>query len=125
MDIQTPSIEMTDNEDTRIQDTIPLVVNTMGWSKGLGADLNQNIESLVDANHVYDVQAPVREEYPMSVPAIPMGNTYGAYSHHAMEESTAAIHILEPITSFSTAAGYTAADHRTLSILSYFHAKFP
>lgn len=117
---------MTDDEDPRIQDAIPLVVNTMGWSKGLGADLNQNIESLVDATHVYDVQAPAREEYPLSAPTLSVGSTYGAYcSRDTMEESTAPIHILEPITSFSTAAGYTAADHRTLSILSYFHAKFP
>lgn len=126
MDIQTPAIEMTDDEDPRIQDAIPLVVNTMGWSKGLGADLNQNIESLVDATHVYDVQAPAREEYPLSAPTLSVGSTYGDYySRDTMEESTAPIHILEPITSFSTAAGYTAADHRTLSILSYFHAKFP
>ncbi|KAF9478424.1 hypothetical protein BDN70DRAFT_879948 [Pholiota conissans] len=126
LDIQTPALESLDEVDTRIQDRIPLVVNTMGWTKGLGADLMHKIESLVDATRVFDIQAPVREEYPVSAPVVPITGTYGAhYSHADMESSTAAVHLLEPITSFSTTAGYTAADHRSLTILSYLHAQFP
>jgi polynucleotide 5'-hydroxyl-kinase GRC3/NOL9 len=45
--------EMHDDSDTRLsmrsrkRKTVPLVVNTMGWTKGLGADLNARIEEVV------------------------------------------------------------------------------
>jgi polynucleotide 5'-hydroxyl-kinase GRC3/NOL9 len=126
LDIQTPAIESVDEADSRIQDRIPLVVNTMGWAKGLGADLTQKIEDFVDATRIFDIQAPVREEYPVSVPVVPTEDRYSAYySHASVDATSAAIHVLEPITPFSAAAGYTAADHRSLSILSYLHAEFP
>ncbi|KAF8164297.1 hypothetical protein BJ912DRAFT_1068415 [Pholiota molesta] len=126
LDIQTPAIESVDEADSRIQDRIPLVVNTMGWAKGLGADLTQKIEDFVGPTRVFDIQAPVREEYPVSVPVFPTEGRYSAYySHASVDATSAATHVLEPITPFSTAAGYTAADHRSLSILSYLHAEFP
>ncbi|KAH6869602.1 hypothetical protein BKA70DRAFT_1131662 [Coprinopsis sp. MPI-PUGE-AT-0042] len=34
---------------------VPLVVNTMGWTKGLGADLNARIEELVREKTTYDL----------------------------------------------------------------------
>ncbi|KAJ3991862.1 hypothetical protein F5050DRAFT_1580650 [Lentinula boryana] len=63
--------------------TIPLVVNTMGWSKGLGADLMMNVQ---DA-------------------------------------------LLDGLAQLSFEASYinnfSAADHRAMNIMSYFHAVFP
>ncbi|KAI0313414.1 hypothetical protein OF83DRAFT_1268857 [Amylostereum chailletii] len=46
-----------DGADARIADRIPLVVNTMGWSKGLGADLTRKIEAILLPTHVLDLRA--------------------------------------------------------------------
>jgi len=43
----------------------------------------------------------------------------------ATEETSARVHILEPVAPSLPAGGFTAADHRAISILSYFHANFP
>lgn len=43
-------------EDERIHDFIPLVINTMGWTKGLGADLNKKIEDMVQPTDVYELE---------------------------------------------------------------------
>jgi polynucleotide 5'-hydroxyl-kinase GRC3/NOL9 len=48
LDIQTPDVDLADQHESRIFDVIPLVVNTMGWSKGLGADLAQRIEDMLE-----------------------------------------------------------------------------
>ena len=61
LDIQDPIIDTTDDQDPRHADPIPIVVNTMGWTKGLGADLTQRIESMLEATDVFDIRAPVRE----------------------------------------------------------------
>jgi len=128
LDIQNPTIETIDDQDPRNVIAIPIVVNTMGWTKGLGADLTQRIEDMLEATDVFDIQPPLREEFPVSLPPVPNGNIYGAYqTQSAMmtDKSASRIHVLEPISPDSSAAGYNAADHRALSILSYFHARFP
>lgn len=90
-----------DAEDDRIADVIPLVVNTMGWTKGLGADLARRIEELVQPTDIFsfDISPPNEAE-----PGGPR------------------VHTLEPIT---PSRRFTPSDHRTLSLLSYFHAVFP
>lgn len=131
LDIQSPLITDFDEDDPRIQDAIPLVVNTMGWSKGLGTDLTAKIESFLDATHVFDIQMPLRDKSAFVLPSVPASaidnrSTYAAYhAHGSMDAPTARMFTLDSVTSYSTAAGYTAADMRTLAILSYFHARFP
>ena len=124
--MQNSTIEITDNQDPRNANAIPIVVNTMGWTKGLGADLTQRIESMLEPTDVFDIQAPLREECPVSVP-VTNRNIHGAYQIQSMmmDKSASRIHVLEPIPFHSSAAGYNAADHRALSMLSYFHARFP
>ncbi|KAF9813050.1 hypothetical protein IEO21_05786 [Rhodonia placenta] len=73
-------VEEQDVLDDRISDLIPLVVNTMGWTKGLGADLSRKVEELVEPSDIFDINPP--------------------------------------------SALYSAADHRFLSTMSYFHAVF-
>ncbi|KAL1680276.1 hypothetical protein EV122DRAFT_288973 [Schizophyllum commune] len=90
LDLQTPALDEDDEEDgdgendsdERITEHIPLIVNTMGWTKGLGGDLLRRVEDIVQPTHVLEFEAAAAETF-------------------------------------------TAADHRTLSILSYFHAEFP
>ncbi|KAI0301901.1 hypothetical protein B0F90DRAFT_1627954 [Multifurca ochricompacta] len=90
-----------DREDDRITDVIPLVVNTMGWTKGLGSDLARRIEELVQPTDIFlfDTSPP-----------------------DGVEPDGPRVHTLEPVT---PSPRFTASDHRALSLLSYFHAVFP
>ncbi|KAN0140099.1 hypothetical protein V8E53_001995 [Lactarius tabidus] len=92
-----------ESEDDRIVDVIPLVVNTMGWTKGLGTDLTRRIEEMVQPTDVF---------------------TFDTSPHDGdgIEPHGPRVHTLEPVTPPSR---FTAADHRALSLLSYFHANFP
>ena len=90
-----------DNNDDRIVDIIPLVVNTMGWTKGLGIDLTRRIEELVQPTDIF---------------------TFDTTPPDTVEPHGLRVHTLEPI---APPPRYTAADHRALSLLSYFHAVFP
>jgi polynucleotide 5'-hydroxyl-kinase GRC3/NOL9 len=124
LDIQAPDLDLTDEHESRISDVIPLVVNTMGWSKGLGADLTQRIEDMLEPTDIFDIRSSSREQYPFANDN--QRSRYAACSNTSMvEESLARLHELQSVVSSSSAAGYTPADHRTLSILSYFHARFP
>ena len=124
LDIQTPDVHLSDEHDSRILDVIPLVVNTMGWSKGLGADLTQRIEDMLEPTDVFDIKGSLNEQYPIT--DTNQRSRYAAYSKTSMvDKSLARLHELQPVISSSSAAGYTPADHRALSILSYLHARFP
>jgi polynucleotide 5'-hydroxyl-kinase GRC3/NOL9 len=118
LDIQPGVIDNVDTSDDRISDVIPLVVNSMGWTKGLGADLNRKIEEMLGATDVFEVETPLDTGWPSLAPTVPQ--TYDPTSSH-----NARSHVLEPIPTSVLTKNYSPADHRTLSILSYFHAIFP
>ncbi|KAF5356521.1 hypothetical protein D9757_013522 [Collybiopsis confluens] len=161
--------------------TVPLVVNTMGWTKGLGGDLTKKIEDILFDSlsevslefslshglseeesgpemHLYgfdydatgdsiaaptDPQTWPNSESNLRTPSYSMfvgGNSHNfAYStrpasaihSHRMEtaltfvsSSTSGL----PYASSATTGpltSFTPADHRSLNILSYFHATFP
>ncbi|KAK7470505.1 Polynucleotide 5'-hydroxyl-kinase grc3 [Stygiomarasmius scandens] len=113
LDVQTP-VDTT-SEDSRIDYCIPLVVNTMGWAKGLGADLTAKIEEMVQPSHIFEFEAPIHD---------------GGWSKSNITtiasvdySSTPRQHkLLEPITPLPN---YSAVDHRIITLLSYFHAVFP
>ena len=91
---------------------IPLVVNTMGWTKGLGADLLRKVQEVVEPTAVYEVgsgsgignQEGGRHIARFGAPAQPMTFT------------------IEPIPPSHQSSRFTAADWRTISLLSYFHS---
>jgi polynucleotide 5'-hydroxyl-kinase GRC3/NOL9 len=91
-----------DKEDDRIVDLIPLVINTMGWTKGLGADLSRRIEEFVQPSDIFSFET--------------------SPSNGAVEPEGPLVHTLDPITPLQR---FTPSDHRALSLLSYFHAVFP
>jgi len=103
LDLQfaTPFVDI-EEEDNRIADVIPLVVNTMGWTKGLGIDLARRIEEFVQPSDIFSFDI--------------------SPSDGGSEPGGPRLHTLEP---FSPAQQFTPSDHRALSILSYFHAIFP
>ncbi|KAF8230056.1 hypothetical protein L208DRAFT_1378678 [Tricholoma matsutake] len=108
-------------EDERIHDFIPLVINTMGWTKGLGADLNKKIEDMVQPTDVYELEgdSSTFEGQASSPPPVMTDNSYPYVGREIKS------HLLTAIPPSLLSTNYTAADYRALSILSYFYAVFP
>ncbi|PPQ68567.1 hypothetical protein CVT24_005579 [Panaeolus cyanescens] len=124
-EIQVCPDDMDDEMDSRISEFIPLVVNTMGWTKGLGADLTQKIQAMVEPTDIFDIQPTSHHATPHALPPV-IGHQgqYTAYQNGSLiPDQGARTHILEqaPPTSL---AGFTSADHRAISMLSYFFATF-
>lgn len=117
--------------ETEIVDRIPLVVNTMGWVKGLGADMNRIIESSLHPTDIFEIRDASHEMG--GDPDVLASTTWAhdfswssnADADNSLDDYTARIHIIEPASRGFTTVGPTAADHRNLSTLSYFHALFP
>ena len=128
LDIRSPLLPYNDRVDVhvedeqllpgRIRDIIPLVVNTMGWNKGLGADLTRRIQDIVQPTHVFEVTGSNS----------PGDFTYEASSELGFESKSQFYAQLDPIVPPAIAplqTLYTPADHRVINILSYLHAVFP
>lgn len=84
---------------------IPLVVNTMGWTKGLGADLGKQIETLVEPTVVLSLISST--ELPPNNDTRPRTYFVPAYAHRTRKQLV------------------TATDTRAINLLSYFYATFP
>ncbi|KAF9265597.1 hypothetical protein L218DRAFT_997541 [Marasmius fiardii PR-910] len=115
LDIKTPI----DDPDEKI----PLVVNTMGWTKGLGSDLTRRIEEIVEPDVVFELETDgkgsesgwLTEKHGQG-PTTPFINTkYNLRTLQTVDSRT-----IEAAT-----ACFSAADHRVITLLSYFHAVFP
>lgn len=124
LDIQhaTTFSDSSDASDSRISDSIPLIVNTMGWTKGLGADLAQKLEEIIEPTHVFEIEAPIPIDQRWFVPPqpevlAPHGLGFG--------DTQVTRQVLEPISSTVLSTRFAAADYRNLSIMSYFHTVFP
>jgi len=137
-DVRLAYIDETADGSGRLS-AIPLVVNTMGWTKGLGAMLNRAVEDIVGPTEVC-VVGDAGEDAP-SAPAFDSqpgmyhdsaalgtfgfvgspGQTWGN-SHNQREPR---VHIIAPVSGDASAAFYNAVEQRNLALLSYFHAVFP
>jgi len=87
----------------------------MGWNKGLGADLTrQIIEDMVEPTDIFEFKTPPFER----------NGILSTMFHFGIRKRD---HMFwnEPIAASILVNRYSAADHRNLSILSYFHAVFP
>ncbi|KAG8218197.1 hypothetical protein J3R82DRAFT_3756 [Butyriboletus roseoflavus] len=109
--------------DERIYDAIPLVVNTMGWNKGLGADLNARIEEFVDPSHTFEIDGAEERGWPAPIQSqhIPQVSTVMPFMQTRVKQCVK----VEAVQTETTNTYHTATDHRHLNILSYFHAVFP
>jgi polynucleotide 5'-hydroxyl-kinase GRC3/NOL9 len=92
--------------DPRIAEVVPLVVNTMGWTKGLGANLNQKIEDMVEPSDVFEFEDLHHNPNIGSSPPTPIPGRRRRQ--------------LPPAQTF-TGTSHTPAELRALSLLSYFH----
>ncbi|CCM03241.1 uncharacterized protein FIBRA_05366 [Fibroporia radiculosa] len=120
IDIQHAALlsnEGTESADDRIADVIPLVVNTMGWTKGLGADLAWKIEQMVEPSDIFKFENSEEEWF--------SADFSGSSLSRGREPHRARLHFLNPAVSTELSKRYTASDHRNMSILSYLHATFP
>lgn len=95
----------------------------MGWYKGLGADLTQKIEDMLEPTSVFEIQAPATQH--SQGPGISYAQNQEYLRNPIEYESTAKQHVLQPIPLGVLMTNYTPPDHRNLNILSYFHAMFP
>ncbi|KAF9442907.1 hypothetical protein P691DRAFT_738484 [Macrolepiota fuliginosa MF-IS2] len=111
VDVQHAPVGEGECDDEGIGETTPLIVNTMGWVKGLGADLMQKIEEMVEPGQIFEFQT---DESVSSMPSL----------HSPPPRDTTNVHILEPAPLSILSTNYTPADHRTISLLSYFYATF-
>jgi polynucleotide 5'-hydroxyl-kinase GRC3/NOL9 len=102
---------------------IPLVINTQGWIKGMGADLLRSIEELFGPTHIVEFQLP---QTPSSLDVvhdrpIPIVESI---AHNICDTSRHTITLL-PIFSVSRPPRFSAADLRSLAFASYFYGRFP
>lgn len=100
---------------TKIRDHIPLVINTQGWVKGLGADLLEKLKSEAAPTHLFRFE--VVDENGTS-------DFNDSTSWHA-ESLPYQVYKMEPAPASPLDSKWSAADLRTLSMISYFHALFP
>ncbi|KAF8630247.1 hypothetical protein AX15_003024 [Amanita polypyramis BW_CC] len=122
LDVRNPLLPVDspmENElSTRVSHTIPLVVNTMGWNKGLGANLTGRVQDIVQPTHVFEFSgAKSLEDF-----------GYTDNSDPGYEPKSEFYAQLDPIVPSLTSpihTQYTPADHRVINILSYLHAHFP
>jgi len=91
----------------------------MGWTKGLGVDLNRKIQDIVDPTEIFEFETPVFE----SGRSTPL--TTAPQNDLPTCENDARLHFLEPIPPSVLTTNYSSTDHRSIAILSYFHALFP
>ncbi|KAH7930345.1 hypothetical protein BV22DRAFT_1079330 [Leucogyrophana mollusca] len=110
LEIQLPA-EDAEDEDGRI----PAIVNTMGWTKGLGADLNAKIEEFLSPTDIFEIVGMEEKGWPSAAPLPHLQSR----SHDARRFE------LEGISPDAVSTHYNATDQRNLAILSYFHAVFP
>ncbi|KDQ14247.1 hypothetical protein BOTBODRAFT_132759 [Botryobasidium botryosum FD-172 SS1] len=118
LELQYPIPGGEEEDDDRISSIIPLVINTHGWVKGLGADLSRDIEEAAEATHVFLLESDAPDD-----------NSFNDFHHHPNQTHTSRLkspkfYSLEAIASTPLALRYTPADLRALSIISYFHANF-
>ncbi|THH05800.1 hypothetical protein EW145_g4534 [Phellinidium pouzarii] len=112
----SPEDEVLGSDGSRIDDVIPLVVNTMGWTKGLGADLARQIEEAVEPTHIFSIQNPSGDfETGMETMKVEMQTLNGSGNNHQVFE-------VEPISVGIQSTRHSAADWRTISLISYFHS---
>ncbi|OCF57102.1 hypothetical protein L486_05961 [Kwoniella mangroviensis CBS 10435] len=125
-DIQHSLSASTSTFTNKINDQVPLVVNTQGWVKGLGEELLQSIEGMSEPTHIYSFSSPYEEEQQYTStngwtnsPVYPTSLLPDPYSDEKVQIKQI---ILEsaPITPLQ--ARFSAADLRVLSILSYFYS---
>ena len=103
------SEEDTEGPRRRIASDVPLIINTAGWVKGMGRELLRRIEDEVQPTHLVEFENPDMDP---------------AWSEPVPSRPSNLIQlVLERAPGISVPTRYSAADHRAISMLSYFHSR--
>ncbi|WRT67936.1 uncharacterized protein IL334_004910 [Kwoniella shivajii] len=124
------------DSSSKINDIIPLVINTQGWVKGLGEDLLRSIEQIAEPNHIYTFNS-ITSHNEFDTSYTRNGNSHSQgngwtnsppYNTNHLPDlystdntSKRKEYKLESAPTTALQARFTAADFRVLSIISYFH----
>ncbi|KAG8883466.1 Polynucleotide 5'-hydroxyl-kinase grc3 [Tulasnella sp. 331] len=138
-------MELDDEEghNARRSDLIPLVVNTQGWTKGLGADLMRALEEIIQPTHLFELgddgTPPSRGNTPFVQPLSrdhrrasasindAPGMTRWADQSSIMstafsgERHATKVYTLPSMSPGPLANFFTPADTRAIGLMSYFH----
>lgn len=115
-----------DQVGEKVREVIPLVVNTQGWVKGLGADLLAQIEDLVQATHTFAFKsdgASIRDVDEQGAPDSTARQTNGGLPEELTSTGSGQIIALSSIPVTPLLSKYTAAEFRILSTVAYLHSK--
>ncbi|KAI0084166.1 hypothetical protein BDY19DRAFT_997886 [Irpex rosettiformis] len=105
--------------DNRTLDTVPLVVNTMGWTKGLGADLSIKVLDIVQPLRVFNLEVGSEED-----DWVPYQGDSGSRVPAQGSDTGFRSQTLQSPVNIGSTIRFTPTDYRNISLLSYFHAVF-
>jgi polynucleotide 5'-hydroxyl-kinase GRC3/NOL9 len=98
---------------SRRTDVVPLVVNTQGWTRGLGEELMRAIEVAAEPTHIFAFEDEVRDEGLDSI--VHSGGTLPPlHPARVFSVTPAPLSPLQP--------RYSAADMRALALMSYMYS---
>ncbi|KAG9124317.1 Polynucleotide 5'-hydroxyl-kinase grc3 [Ceratobasidium sp. 392] len=110
--------EVEDSDQCKISAAIPLVINTQGWVKGMGADLLHSIEAIFEPSHIVDFRTS--SAYSNQNILSGFEKTFGAPSDSAGIANIS----ISAISSSLHPPRFSAAELRSLALVSYFHGRF-
>ena len=87
---------------------VPTIINTPGWTKGTGLELLISLIDLAKPDFIVVLSTPGKE-------------TLAQALHPIAQDSQSQILIVEPANSIPPLVQLTAADQRTLGVMTYFH----
>ncbi|CAE6524732.1 unnamed protein product [Rhizoctonia solani] len=112
--------DTTDEEPVKISGSIPLVINTQGWVKGMGADLLCSINELFTPTHVVEFQLPHIPSLSESFRSrsVLFSEESNQNSFKNQDQSIKLLPIVPPSPS-----RVSSADLRSLALASYFYGR--
>lgn len=117
-----PMVDDEEDDQRRISTAIPLVINTQGWVKGMGADLLRSIEGIFKPSHIVDFRlpgvAPVLD-------VLPNHRTLFGETLEPPSSSVSTNIVVAAISPPLRPPRFSAADLRGLALMSYFYGHFP
>jgi polynucleotide 5'-hydroxyl-kinase GRC3/NOL9 len=121
----------TSSNSHRISEVVPLVINTQGWVKGLGADLLLQIEHLAEPTHTFafvdqsDNTADNQTGRGMDDQPTQLfqGEDYGLEPDVQLHGGYGKVFHLQSIPVSPLLSRFTASDMRIISTISYLHAR--
>jgi polynucleotide 5'-hydroxyl-kinase GRC3/NOL9 len=122
-ELQYPLDRSTEESGNRITEVVPLIVNTQGWVKGLGADLLDQIEALVEATHTFTFNSVGLEIVDGEESRMFMGEDYDMPSERTLSMGYGNVIPLESAPASGLFSRFSPADSRTLSTIAYLHAR--